>query len=65
MDRRSWLWKAMMAVPLVAVGGLALANSEKRGCCEACSCATCADGCACDEQCNCPDCGCCAPTQQA
>lgn len=31
MNRRKWLWAAVVAVPAVVVGGFAYANSQKAG----------------------------------
>jgi hypothetical protein len=31
MNRRKWLWAAVLAVPAIVAGGLAYANSQKAG----------------------------------
>ena len=53
MNRRSWLWKALVALPLALIGGSAFAAAPK-GC--GCSCPDC---CSADKPCNCAGtCGC-------
>lgn len=53
MNRRNWLWKALVAVPLALIGGSVFAGSQK-----GCGCA-CPDCCSPDKPCNCAGtCGC-------